>query len=293
MKSVLGDLAERKASVYIMKKDKTIFNLSLVFLLTLSAYFLADTVDAVIGRSLEAAPVSAPAFEKAGHGIEPKKELSDYMRILERGLFGDGKGPSSVTAAPSSLFKLIGTVEGDSFSGAVLEDSTGTQNFYRLREKLADGSQIAKITRDKVVLKLADGSAVELQVSDDTKIVDAAKPDRTVSGIRRVSTGRFMVDQGIVTSSTENLSQLLTQARALPYIENGKTAGFRITEIVPGSIYEKIGLQNGDVIQRINSQDVDDPGKFFQMYQGLKEEKNITVDVIRNGQRQTFTYEIR
>ncbi len=276
-----------------MKDDKIIFNLSLVFLLTLSAYFLADTVDAVIGRSLEAAPVIATAPEKAGHGIEPEKELSDYMRILERGLFGEGKGPSSGAASPSSLFSLIGTVEGDSFSGAVLEDSTGTQNFYRLKEKLADGSQIAKIMRDKVVLRLADGATVELQISYDTKIVDADKPHQTRPGIRRVSAGRFMVDQGMVTSSTENLSQLLTQARALPYIENGKTAGFRITEIVPGSIYEKIGLQNGDVIQRINSQDVDDPGKFFQMYQGLKEEKNITVDVIRNGQRQTFTYEIR
>jgi general secretion pathway protein C len=47
------------------------------------------------------------------------------------------------------------------------------------------------------------------------------------------------------------------------------------------------------VIQKVNAQDVDDPGKFFQLYQGLKEEKSISIDLMRNGQRQTLNYEIR
>ena len=94
-------------------------------------------------------------------------------------------------------------------------------------------------------------------------------------------------------ASTENMSQILTQARALPYMENGKTVGFRLSEIVPGSIYEKIGLVNGDVIQKVNSQDVDDPAKFFQLYQGLRTESNVAIDVIRGGQHQTMNYEIR
>jgi general secretion pathway protein C len=76
-------------------------------------------------------------------------------------------------------------------------------------------------------------------------------------------------------------------------MEQGKTVGFRISEIVPGSLYEKIGLLNGDVIQKINSQDVDDPAKFFQMYQNLKEERSISIDLMRGGQRQTLNYEIR
>jgi general secretion pathway protein C len=102
-----------------------------------------------------------------------------------------------------------------------------------------------------------------------------------------------MVDQREMLASTENMNQMLTQARALPYVEQGKTVGFKISEIVPGSIYEKIGLQNGDVIQKVNSQEVDDPAKFFQLYQGLKTERYISIDLIRGGQRQTMSYEIR
>jgi general secretion pathway protein C len=276
-----------------MKKNSKTYVVALITLLTLSAYLLADTVDAMIGRSLDvSAKVSRPVDQERP-GIEPRRELSDYSSILERGLFGEGKGPSGAPAAESySAYTLIGTIEGESFSGAVLADATNQQAFYRHDQKLPDGSMLMKVKHDRVTLKRPDGSTVELQVVDDTKIVNIAKAVPG-SGVRKVGEGKFMVDQREIASSTENLNQVLTQARALPYMEAGKTVGFRISEIVPGSIYEKIGLVNGDVVQRVNSQDVDDPGKFFQLYQGLKDEKRISIDLLRNGQRQSLNYEVR
>jgi general secretion pathway protein C len=276
-----------------MKENSKPYVLALITLLTLSAYLLADTVDAMIGRSLDASAKVVRPLNEERAGIAPRKELSDYSSILERGLFGEGKGPSSSpTAVEFTSYTLIGTIEGESFAGAVLADTANQQTFYRIGQKLPDGSQIVKVGRDRVTLKRPDGSTVELQIVDDTKIVNVAKAVPG-SGVRKVGEGRFMVDQREIASSTENLNQVLTQARALPYMEAGKTVGFRISEIVPGSIYEKIGLLNGDVVQRVNSQDVDDPGKFFQLYQGLKDEKRISIDLLRNGQRQSLNYDIR
>ncbi len=269
-----------------------LYSVILLVLLTVSAYCLADTVDALIGRSLDAAPKLTTQAESKPL-IEPRKELNDYSSILERGLFGEGKSPSTAPAAAEAVnYKLIGTVEGDVFAGAVLEDASG-QAFYRINQKMTDGSRIVKVLRDRVTIRREDGTTATIQLVDDTKIVAMAKPSGGLSGVRKLSENKFAVDQREIAASTENMSQLLTQARALPYVEQGKTVGFRISEIVPGSLYEKIGLQNGDVIQKINSQDVDDPGKFFQLYQGLKEERNISIDVLRGGQRQTFTYDIR
>jgi general secretion pathway protein C len=277
-----------------MKEEKTIFTMSLVLLLTVSAYFLADTVDAVIGRSLEAAPQFTGPLGQERPVLETRRELSDYTSILDRGLFGEGKGPSGTPSSEASAFRLIGTIEGEYFAGAALEDAGGVQNFYRIREKMPDGSQIVKVQRDKITMRRADGGTFDLQVVDDARIVNVSKPGAgAAGGVRKLSDGKWAVDQREVASNTENLNQILTQARALPYVENGKTAGFRVSEIVPGSIFEKMGLQNGDVIQRVNAQDMDDPGKFFQLYQGLKEEKNITIDLMRGGQRQTLNYEIR
>ncbi len=275
-----------------MKEEKTIYTLILVALLTVSAYFLADTIDAMIGRSLDAAPKFTAPLERDRVNLQPRRELSDYSSILDRGLFGEGKGPSGGPAVETIAYKLIGTIQGELFAGAVLEDSTG-QTFYRINQKLPDGSAIVKVLRDKVSIRRSDGVTVNLEVVDETKIVSVQKPGANGPGIKKVSDGKFMVDQKEVLASTENMNQILTQARALPYQEQGKTVGFRISEIVPGSIYEKIGLQNGDVIQRVNSQDVDDPAKFFQLYQGLRNERSISIDLIRSGQRQTLNYEIR
>ena len=280
-----------------MKENTKTYTLLLVALLTLSAYLLADTVDAMIGRSLSAAPKYTAPLTQERAGIAPRKELSDYSSILERGLFGDGKAPTAggSPAAEPSVYTLIGTVEGASFAGAVLQDATNTQTFYRLKEKLPDGSRIIKVRRDKVTLRKADGGTFDIEITDDTKIVNVASraPRPTRNGVRQVSDGRFVVDQREVASSTEDLSKILTQARALPYLQEGKTVGFRISEIVAGSIYERIGLVNGDIIQRVNAEEVSDPGKFFQMYQGLKDERQITIDLLRNGQPQTLNYEIR
>jgi general secretion pathway protein C len=275
-------------------KEKTLYTLVLVVLLTISAYFLADTVDAMIGRSLEAAPTYTTPLERNNTALQPRRELSEYSSILERGLFGEGKGPSSAPAAVQSVsYKLIGTVEGEQFAGAVLEDSTG-QAFYRMNQKLPDGSAIVKVMRDKVFIRRADGVTVTVEIVDDTKIVSMQKSGPNVgAGVQKLGDGKFAVDQKEILASTENMSQMLTQARALPYQEQGKTIGFKISEIVPGSIYEKIGLQNGDVIQKVNSQDVDDPAKFFQLYQGLKNERSISIDLIRGGQHQTLSYDIR
>jgi general secretion pathway protein C len=276
-----------------MKENKTLYTFVLFVLLTVAAYFLADTVDAMIGRSLDAAPKFTTPLERDRPVLEPRRELSEYSSILERGLFGEGKGPSGGPAVESTNYKLIGTIEGASFSGAVLEDASG-QVFYGLNQKLPDGSQVVTVTRDKVTLKRSDGSKIDIQLSDDDKIVTMQGPaGNAPAGVKRLSDGKYMVDQREMLASTENMSQILTQARALPYIEQGKTVGFRISEIVPGSIYEKIGLQNGDVIQKVNSQEVDDPAKFFQLYQGLRTERFIAIDLIRGGARQTLNYEIR
>jgi general secretion pathway protein C len=278
-----------------MHENHKLHTLVLITLLTISAYFLADTVDAMIGKSLSAAPTFTGPLDSAHAGPLPKRELSDYSVILERGLFGEGRAPSSGPAAApeSSSFLLVGTVEGEQFAGAVLQDAAGAQMFYRRDQRLPDGSRLVKVKRDRVTLRKPDGVTLEIQLIDETKIVNVPSKPGAGAGVQRVSDGRYVVDQREIASSTENMGQVLTQARALPYLEQGKTVGFRISEIVPGSIYEKIGLQNGDVVQRVNAQDVDDPGKFFQMYQGLKDESRISIDLLRNGQRQTLNYDIR
>ena len=46
------------------------------------------------------------------------------------------------------------------------------------------------------------------------------------------------------------MSQLFTQIRAVPHFEGGQSIGFRLFAIRRGSLFDKIGLKNGDIIHQ-------------------------------------------
>ena len=76
----------------------------------------------------------------------------------------------------NSTLSLIGTIEGTLVSGAVLQDTAGEQAFYRLYDKLPDGSQVVKVLSDGILLKGADGTAYEMSITRQKKSIAATQP---------------------------------------------------------------------------------------------------------------------
>lgn len=268
-------------------------------LIALSAYIAADTLDSMLAKKIEAVPMVIASVEKE-RLPEPKANINNYSVIFEKNLFGsEAPGARGEGAAPvktAADVKLIGTVTGGEDASYAIIDEEKEQVVYKLYQNIKDGAKIVKITYRSITLKMPDGAKMDVPVFDDMNIVELKSSNKGAaagSTVKRVSDNRFIVDQREVTGSLENMNQLLTQARVVPVIDNGKTTGFRIFEIVPSSLYQKIGLVNGDVIQRINGVEIDDPNKFFQTYQSLKDEKSISVDIVRNGTKQSLNYEIR
>ncbi len=85
-------------------------------------------------------------------------------------LFIDTAGAQTV--APSA-FRLSGTVEGKAFAGAVIIDAAGTQTFYRLYDKLPDGSQIVQVRSNSISLKGESGTRYDIYINHDMKTVGA------------------------------------------------------------------------------------------------------------------------
>jgi general secretion pathway protein C len=79
----------------------------------------------------------------------------------------------------------------------------------------------------------------------------------------------------------------------VPYLTDGKLDGFRLYSVMPLGFFDKIGLQTNDVLQRINGVELRDPGMLLSLFQQLRNERTIRVDLVRNTQRQTLTYDIR
>ncbi|MBN1282475.1 MAG: hypothetical protein JXA24_01720 [Proteobacteria bacterium] len=110
--------------------------------------------------------------------------------------------------------------------------------------------------------------------------------------IRKEEPGKFTVDQREVQDALQNLDKLYTEIRAVPNFSGGKVSGMKILSVKSDSIFAKLGLRRGDVLQKINGMELD-VKKGFEIFSALKDEKQISLDLIRGGQPTTVEYEIR
>lgn len=277
----------------------------------------ARTVAGAIERGLQVPP--GPVSPTAAGAAAPVETTPRQVRsgvIVERNLF-NSKNPGGVTeppggprgaaapAAPPPLAplnaRLIGTVVGDGTSFAIIEDgATRRQELYRLNESVLD-AKLIEIERDRVALRRG-GKTEYLEMALLDRPAGPALPPiaaprtpapQTSSGIAQGGENSFVVDQRELEHAFENMNQLLTQARMVPFFNAGKAEGFRIFAIRPNSLFEKIGLRDGDVLQRINGNELTDPARAFELFEQLKDERVVQVDLVRNGAKQTLSYEIR
>ncbi|MBI5015430.1 MAG: PDZ domain-containing protein [Deltaproteobacteria bacterium] len=122
---------------------------------------------------------------------------------------------------------------------------------------------------------------------------EAASPPASES-VRRVSDDRWVVDAREVDQLRSNMGAVMTQVRVVPnFGEGGQPDGFKVFAIRPGSLFARIGLQNGDVIRRINGIDMQAPDQALAAYQQLQNETTINVEVVRQNQSKTLTYVIQ
>lgn len=113
-----------------------------------------------------------------------------------------------------------------------------------------------------------------------------------VSGVKKLADNRYELKKQLVDQSLSNLNNIATQARIVPSFKNGVANGFKLFSIQPGSLYSAIGIENGDVIQRINGYEINSPDKALEIYQKLREASHVTIEIERNGQPVKKDYNI-
>jgi general secretion pathway protein C len=102
-----------------------------------------------------------------------------------------------------------------------------------------------------------------------------------------------MVDRAAVQAALADPKQIMTDARLLPNMVEGRQEGFVIREIRPGGVYQSLGLRNGDVLLRVNEFDISDPETALQVFTALRGMDKVELDIVRGGSRMTLTYAIR
>ena len=280
------------------------------------AFLVSSTANTVLGASLRPLPevpkndaptANTAAKQETASSMDEVKKANIFktphqepVKMLDTSV--DVVEPDSLDPILSQIkATLVGTVVANDpqWSLAVIvENATHAAGVYGIGSVVQEDYTITKIERKRVTLKHA--RTIEYLDLDEEKKDKVGSPAAKKSeepgsgeGIRKLAEGKYVVPQSEIDNTLTNLNTVAMQARIVPNFEGGKANGFKLFSIKPDSIYSKIGLQNGDVIQKINGFEMNSPDKALEIYQKLKDSKHISLDVNRNGKPTNMDYTIR
>jgi len=257
-------------------------------------YFIRD----VVSVSLSSEEKVIKPDKKAEKVV--KYTLQDYAPILKNNPFGFPGGeikPLSSTSGQSlsrSDVSLVGTVSGPkSLSYAIFMDKTGQQDVFRIGDSVFGIGTLKKVEKDRVFVNI-NGKDTDIPLADITLIKEVRGTGTLSSGFAsKTGESSYVVDQRRVRKAIENPNEIMTHARLMPNIVDGKQEGFVLSEVKAGGIYQSLGLQNSDILLRINEYTISSPEAALQTFTALKGMDRVQLDIIRNGAKMTMTYQIK
>lgn len=289
-----------------MTIQRTILIINLA-IIVLGAYFGVGLFYKITAYQLrtDKIPANAPdaviAAKKRGH-----RPFGDYRPILDRDLFKTTK--TAVAAAPKKEvnlddmeqtqlnLKLWGTVTGvEEQAYAVIEDTQKReQNLYRVGDSIQNAI-VKMIRRAKVVLQV-DGRDEVLAMEDikqgGSRRAYRPSPTRSTrqSGVRtqHVSMRRSMINDAI-----NDVTKLMTEVKIQPHIKDGQPDGLAISNIKPNSIFRRMGLRNGDILKKVEGQDIRTVDDALRLYDSMKSADSVSVAIERRGSLRNIDYTIR
>jgi len=148
-------------------------------------------------------------------------------------------------------------------------------------------AKIVDIQRGKVILTRYGVKETLITYEGETS---SARP--SVLPPVKTSANRWGVSKGDLASVLSDPGKILAQVRVDPYFEGDRTVGFKVSQIEKGSLVDRLGIRDGDIIKRVDGQPIDSIEKAIQVYKRVKNKRVISVDLQRDGQMSTLTYEI-
>ena len=233
--------------------------------------------------------------------LEERQAFDHYVAAMNRGLFG----PVPKSADKSEEFKtedleptalnieLLGTVSGDRRNAVAViqEGAKRTQSLYKEGDSIEDAT-IVKILRGKVVLRVGNNNQI-LKMEDKPRS-SRSKQRKLPGGPPRSRPERAItLDRSMVTESLGNISEIMSQIRIRPHYKDGKADGLMLSHVKPNTIFTKMRLRNGDVVQKINGKPIGSPDDIMGFYEELKSGSSVSVEITRRGRNKTLTYNFK
>lgn len=279
-------------------------------LVVMGAYMTADLT--ILYFRDKMIPTAAPPGKTTPPPRPNNPLLVEYDIITKRNIFNaDGIIPPALSSpeadglkpnldGPARLstlpLKLVGTiVHINAAKSLATIEVKGKFLPFIPNDDIEGLATLLKVERRRIIFRNASNGLNEYIEMKEGKSLNFGLRKETPATVSSAAPEQkdFAFKRDEVNNMIRNLPELLQQARAEPKVlPGGKIDGFCMVDIMPGSLYEKIGLRVGDCIKGVNGEPVDSPARAMEMYQQLRTANRIQIDIDRNGSKETLTYTI-
>jgi len=224
-------------------------------------------------------------------------QLQDYGIITERNLFlstlktvGDKQldGGLFDSDQKNTDFELKGTVACNTSFGFIVIEERGNhkQKLYRLGDMIGS-AKLIKITRNTATLLSGDR---EITLKVKATMEGSLLPNAPAAGMNPAYSRNLTLNRRTVNENLSDLKSIMSQAIVRPSLNEGVQEGYIVSNIAPNSLYEKMGLQNGDIVIDINNRRLQSADDLLQMMNLMQSGKNIALNIKRNGKIEAINY---
>jgi len=281
------------------KDVNSLKSLLIILAITILSYEATDLFYKIISFPLinYTATVKSNGVAFAVKDNHQRNALQDYDIITGRNLFLSTLKPAGGNQSEGGLFDsdqkttdfdLKGTVACNSSFGFIVVEERGNhkQKLYKLGDKIGQ-DKLIKITRNTATLK--NGVRETLLKIKET-MEGPLLPNSSGAGRNNAIPGNYTLNKKSVNENLSDLKSLTNQAVVRPFLNNGVQEGYTISNIAPNSLYEKAGIQNGDIIIDINNNRMQNASDILQVLNSMQSGSSMDLNVKRNGKIETIHY---
>jgi len=209
----------------------------------------------------------------------------------------------------SEILVLKGTVVGTGLSSlAVIENRQAkSESIYQEGGEVA-GARIVRIESDRVNLLDKEGKEVVLALSSSGGVSGGgpvikqaiAETNQVVSAIPVIN--QSIPDGEVLASTSVSLADITQQVaqnpaelrdlKVAPVVSEGKIAGYRVKNIAAGSLPARYGIQNGDVVTKVNGIALEKLSQVNEIYRSIKPGMPFAVEILRGGSPLTLNFQL-
>ncbi len=188
-----------------------------------------------------------------------------------------------ISEIPKDLthLKLVGTaVNAMRQPCAVIDNAkTHSQALYTAGAEI-DGATLVQIHPDSVVLHFK-GQQIKLNLE---KIAGAEPPLKTDDLLAPPPDPFVHISQQELENTWEEIQELMTNIELEQHIENGEPKGVQVKQVMPDSVFEKIGFKPGDILVQVDDMAIHIADDALEVYNSIHTKSRVQFRVRRNGE---------